>query len=91
MWSEIPGVQVVSWRMLNRLRNESWTTDNLDTMYLTDEILAWAKATIDDRNDTSVNLHRDCNGQQLKTGDAVALIKSLAVKGSTLNTKMGLC
>ena len=24
MWSEVPAVQVVSWRMLNRLREESW-------------------------------------------------------------------
>ena len=24
MWSEEPAVQVVSWRMLNRLRDESW-------------------------------------------------------------------
>ncbi len=34
MWSEVPGIQVVSWRMLNRLRNESWAMDNLDMMYL---------------------------------------------------------
>ena len=24
IWSEIPGVQVIAWRMLNRLRSESW-------------------------------------------------------------------
>ncbi|HMI03864.1 MAG TPA: hypothetical protein VK541_15370, partial [Pedobacter sp.] len=29
MWSEVPGVQVLSWRMLNRLRQESWAIDNL--------------------------------------------------------------
>src|SRR4051812_390830 len=45
MWSEIPAVQVVAWRMLNRFRNESWATDNLDMLYLDDEKLAWAKAT----------------------------------------------
>ena len=89
MWSELPAVQVVSWRMLNRLRDESWAADNLDMMYLDEEKLAWAKATGDHENDTSVDLHKDCNGQVLQTGDTVVLIKSLDVKGATLNAKMG--
>ncbi len=88
MWSEVPAVQVVVWRMLNRLRNESWAADNLDMMYLDDEKLAWAKATGDHENDGSVDLHRDCNGAQLLAGDTVVLIKSLDVKGSTLNAKL---
>ena len=89
MWSEVPGVQVVAWRMLSRLRNESWAADNLDMMYLDDERLAWAKATGDHENDATVELHKDCNGQLLQSGDSVVLIKSLDVKGSTLNAKMG--
>jgi protein PhnA len=89
MWSEIPAVQVVSWRMLNRLRNESWAAENLEMLYLPDEILAWAKATGDHENDAAVDLHRDCNGQILQQGDTVILTKSLDVKGSTLNAKMG--
>jgi protein PhnA len=89
MWSEVPGIQVVSWRMLHRLKNESWAMDNLDMMYLSDETLAWAKATGDHENDAAVDLHKDCNGQVLQTGDAVVLIKSLDVKGSTINAKMG--
>jgi protein PhnA len=89
MWSEIPAVQVVSWRMLNRLRNESWAAEHLEMLYLPDEILAWAKATGDHENDAAVDLHRDCNGQILQQGDTVILTKSLDVKGSTLNAKMG--
>ncbi len=89
MWSEVPGVQVVSWRMLNRLKDESWAMDNLDMMYLDEERLAWARATGDHENDSAVDLHKDCNGQVLRTGDSVVLIKSLDVKGSTLNARMG--
>jgi protein PhnA len=89
MWSEVPGVQVMSWRMLNRLRDESWATDNLDMMYMDDDLLAWAKATGDHENDGSVDLHKDSNGAVLQAGDTVVLIKSLDVKGSTLNAKMG--
>jgi protein PhnA len=58
-------------------------------MYLDDERLAWAKATGDHENDAPVELHKDCNGQLLQSGDSVVLIKSLDVKGSTLNAKMG--
>lgn len=89
MWSEVPGVQVVAWRMLSRLRNESWAADNLDMLYLDDERLAWAKATGDHEADASVDLHRDVNGAVLQPGDTVVLTKSLDVKGSTLNAKMG--
>ncbi|RYZ23010.1 MAG: PhnA protein [Chitinophagaceae bacterium] len=89
MWSEVPGVQVLAWRMLNRLRNESWAADLLDMLYLDEERLAWAKATGDHENDGSVDLHRDANGNQLLEGDNVVLIKSLDVKGSTLTAKLG--
>ena len=89
MWSEVPAVQVISWRMLNRFRNESWAADLLDMFYMDDQRLAWAKAAGDHENDSNVELHRDCNGQQLQSGDTVVLIKSLDVKGSTLNAKLG--
>jgi len=89
MWSEVPGVQVVTWRMLNRLRNESWAMDSIDMMYMDDDRLAWAKATGDHENDSAVDLHKDCNGAVLNTGDTIVLTKSLDVKGTTLNAKMG--
>jgi protein PhnA len=89
MWSEVPAVQVVSWRMLHRLSGESWAADNLDMLYLDDEKLAWAKAAGDHENDATVELHKDANGNILKEGDTVVLTKSLDVKGSSLNAKMG--
>lgn len=89
MWSEFAPVQVTAWRMLNRLRNESWASESLDMLYLTDENLEWAKATGDHENDGSVQLHRDSNGHVLQNGDSVVLIKSLDVKGSTLTAKLG--
>jgi protein PhnA len=89
MWSEVPGVQVVAWRMLNRLRNESWAADSLDMLYLDDEKLVWAKAAGDHENDGAVQLHKDAYGHVLHTGDTVLLTQSLNVKGSTVNAKMG--
>jgi protein PhnA len=89
MWSEVPGVQVVAWRMLNRLRNESWAADNLDMLFLDEERLAWAKATGDHVNDSSVDLHRDAYGVQLQHGDTVITTKPLDVKGASVNAKLG--
>lgn len=89
MWSEVPGVQVVSWRMLNRLKDEAWAAESLDMMYMDDERLEWAKAMGDHENDASVDLHKDANGALLQNGDSVVLTKSLDVKGASLKAKVG--
>lgn len=89
MWSEVVPVQVVSWRMLNRFRNESWAADNIEMMYFNEDVLNWAKATGDHENDPSVDFHRDTNGAILQNGDSVVLTRSLDVKGTSLNAKMG--
>lgn len=89
MWSETPAVQVVSWRMLNRLRHESWAVDALEMMYLDDTNLAWAKQTGDHELSSEVILHKDCNGVVLQAGDSVVLIKSLEIRGSAHDAKMG--
>lgn len=89
MWSEVAMVKVIAWRMLNRFRNESWAADNLDMMYLEEELLELAKATGDHISDGSVELHKDCNGNILSGGDTVTLIKDLDVKGSSINAKIG--
>jgi protein PhnA len=89
MWSEVAPVQVVSWRLLNRLKNETWAADLIDQMYLEDDNLAWAKATGDHLETETSDVHVDCNGAVLNTGDTVTLIKSLDVKGSQINAKIG--
>jgi protein PhnA len=89
MWSELPAIQVVAWRMLNRLRMNSWAMDNLDMMYLDEDTLAWAKATGDHDNEGAVALHKDGNGNVLTNGDTVILTKSLEVKGAVVNAKIG--
>lgn len=89
MWSEVPAVQVVSWRMLSRLNNESWAVDALDLLYFDEETLAWAKSTGDHEGSAEIELHKDSNGTLLQNGDSVVLTKSLDVKGSNLNAKLG--
>jgi protein PhnA len=88
MWSEVEAVKVMSWRMLNRLKNEDWTQDLLDMFYLDNETLKWAQATGEEQDDDIVK-HKDSNGNILENGDHVVLIKTLDVKGSSLTAKRG--
>jgi len=88
MWSQIPAVQVVAWRMLTRLNAEGWPQDLLDMLYIDDETLAWANSGIDDSNEESIR-HVDSNGALLEAGDTVTLIKDLDVKGANFTAKRG--
>ncbi|MDO4228857.1 MAG: PhnA domain-containing protein [Capnocytophaga sp.] len=89
MWSEHRAVKVVAWRMLNRLKNEGWSLDLLNMMYLDDEELAFAKASNDHLDESEKIIHRDSNGVILEAGDNVVLIKDLKVKGSSMVAKQG--
>ncbi|MGB7785220.1 MAG: PhnA domain-containing protein [Salinimicrobium sp.] len=89
MWSTVPAVQVMAWRMLNRLKSEGWPQDLLDMMYLDDETLAWAKAGQASSEEKLGVVHKDSNGALIEAGDTVVLIKDLNVKGSSLVAKRG--
>ena len=89
MWNENKPVQVVAWRMLNRLRAEGWPQDLLDMMYLDEETLVWAGATGEGEDEDGKIVHKDGNGNILKDGDSVVLIKDLDVKGANFTAKRG--
>lgn len=87
MWSEVPAVKVIAWRVLTELKGEGWPNDLLDMMYLDDEILEWAKSEATTSEDTLK--HIDSNGSVLSAGDTVVLIKDLDVKGANFVAKRG--
>ena len=87
MWSQVPAVQVLAWRMLTRLSAEGWPQDLLDMLFLDDQTLIWAQALGDGASEDSQ--HRDSNGATLKAGDSVTLIKDLTVKGANFTAKRG--
>ncbi len=89
MWNENKAVQVVAWRMLNRLRAERWPQDLLDMMYLDEETLVWASATGEGEDEEGKIVHKDSNGNILLDGDSVVLIKDLDVKGANFTAKRG--
>lgn len=86
MWSEVPAVQVVAYRMLHRLRSEGWPAELLDMLYLDEATKNWALRGIPDEDAAQ---HVDANGAPLQTGDSVTLIKDLKVKGANFTAKRG--
>jgi len=89
MWSQVPVVQVMAYRMLKRLvgAGEAWAQDLLDMLYMEDETLAWAnKGTAELDSDEP---HVDSNGAVLTAGDNVVLVKDLVVKGANFTAKRG--
>lgn len=89
MWSQVPVVQVMAYRMLKRLigSGEGWAQDLLDMLYLEDETLAWAN-----KGSTELDTdepHVDSNGAILTAGDNVVLVKDLVVKGANFTAKRG--
>ena len=89
MWSQVPAVQVMAWRLLTRIRNEGWPQDLLDMLYLDEATLAWAQATGEGKNSEAAVKHLDSNGVILEAGDTVTLIKDLNVKGANFTAKRG--
>ena len=83
MWSVIPAVQVVSFRLLYKLKQQ----DKLDMMYLEDDIRDWAVSGIIE--DTISEPTRDSNGTILEEGDTITIIKDLVVKGAGFTAKQG--
>ena len=89
MWNENPAVQVLAWRMLQRLKSEGWPQDLLDMLYLDEETLKWAEATGEGIDEEDKVIHRDANGAILENGDSVVLVKDLVVKGANFTAKRG--
>ncbi|PSR14852.1 MAG: PhnA protein [Bacteroidetes bacterium] len=89
IWSEVPAVQVMAWRLLHRLRSEGWPNELIETCYLDDDTRAWAKADGSGTHPDEAVIHIDSNGNVLEAGDTVVLIQDLKVKGANFTAKRG--
>lgn len=88
MWSEVPAVQVLAYRMLHRMKDEGWPMKLLDMLYLDDDTKAWADSLESENEEVSI-IHKDSNGNILAQGDNVVLIQDLNVKGGGFTAKRG--
>ncbi len=82
MWSEVPAVAVMSYRVLHKLGRQ----DLVDMMYMEEDIKSWADAGLE----TGEKLvYKDANGVILQAGDTVVITKDLDVKGAGFTAKRG--
>ncbi|MFT7185586.1 MAG: protein PhnA [Pseudohongiellaceae bacterium] len=89
MWSPVPAVQILAWRMLKRLDAQSWAQDLLEMLYLDASLLAWAEAGVQEESERNSTPTKDSNGVTLKAGDTVTITKDLKVKGTSIVAKQG--
>ncbi len=82
MWSEIPAVQVVAYRLLHALGRQ----DLIDMIYMEEDVKEWADAGLPDEN---ALVYKDANGVTLQAGDTVVITKDLDVKGTGFTAKRG--
>lgn len=87
IWSEFPVIQVMAWRIMQRLKDQTWAQDLLDQAYLDDDTLHWAQSGVG--RDASGTKTFDSNGVILQDGDTVHIIKDLNVKGTSFTAKRG--
>lgn len=88
MWSPVPAVQVMAWRMLKQISSAAWAGDLLEILYLDEDMQAWAEAGVVEVDEDFVP-HKDSNGAILEAGDNVVIIKDLNVKGTSFTAKRG--
>jgi len=77
MWSEKSGVKILTYRLLKKLNRN----DLIDMMYFDEDEESW--------KDYEEEVIKDANGNILKAGDSVVVIKDLDVKGTGKTIKRG--
>lgn len=87
IWSEHDAVQVLSYKLLKKLVNATWAQETLESVYLSDELIAWAEA--DENAAKQKFVHKDAYGTVLQGGDNVLLIENLNVKGANFIAAKG--
>ncbi len=90
MWSEQEPVKIISYHMLNLLKDEGWARDLLEQIYMEDEVFKKAKKYHSDHGGAPEGeFALDSNGAKLFQGDSVTIIKDLDVKGANFTAKRG--
>ena len=87
IWSEVPAVQALSYKILSKLKSEDWASETLDSVFLEESVTEWANA--EDELEASKVIHKDGFGAILELGDTVILTQNLNVKGTNFTATKG--
>lgn len=84
IWSMEPAVQALSYRLLQKFKDEDWAGNLLASIDLDENIISWAMSAYD-----VAEVHKDAFGNILETGDNVVLTQALNVKGTNFTASNG--
>lgn len=84
IWSIVPAVQALSYRLLYEHKAENWAQNLLDNVYLEEEVINWGLSAFE-----VADVHRDAYGNLLENGDNIILTQSLNVKGTNFTAPKG--
>ncbi len=87
IWSEVPAVQALSYKILSKLKTEDWASEALESVALDEAVINWANA--EDELEAGRIIHKDAYGVLLESGDAVVLTQNLNVKGANFIAPKG--
>ena len=85
MWSEIAAVQVMSWRLLNRLNGLGWPDELLEMLYIEDDVKKWAMAGMHVTDKPTV----DINGVPFTVGCSAVMTMGKFITGANFTAKRG--
>jgi protein PhnA len=84
IYSEVPAVQALTYRLLHANRQQEWAAELLSSFEPPDSIQEWALFPFQEKD-----IHKDCYGKALENGDTVVLTESLNVKGTSFRAPAG--
>ncbi len=87
IWSEVPAVQALSYKLLGKLSAEEWASETIESVALDEAVILWANA--EDEMEASKVVHKDSFGVVLATGDNIILTQNLNIKGANFIASKG--
>lgn len=84
IWSQEPGVQALSYRILQTYKNEDWAGNVLSSIEIDENTIQWAMSAFE-----VAPIHKDAYGNALENGDTVVLTQALDVKGTSFSAPKG--
>ena len=84
VWSNLKSVQALSYRLLFKLKDESWAFEAMNAVDLEEDVKDWALSSFETKD-----FHKDAFGNKLENGDTVVLTQSLDVKGTNFTASKG--
>lgn len=84
IWSVVPSVQALSYRILFSLKETDWAEHVINSVDLDENIIQWALSVYEIADE-----HKDSFGNKLENGDTIVLTQALNIKGTSFSAAKG--